>query len=97
MDGWKERLIHSQGFKDVIFLQITFLQTITTLAQSLNRFYQSFSYLSAHICAVFKVDPKQDGAKLKDPEIDKELVYLIMDKVDQVFHNFAQILGFIHK
>ena len=33
---------------------------------------------------MFKMDPKQEGAKLDDPEIDKELVHLVMDKVDQV-------------
>jgi hypothetical protein len=39
---------------------------------------------SAHICAVFKAAPLEEGAKLDDPEIDKELVHLVMDKVDQV-------------
>ena len=37
---------------------------------------------------MFKLDPKQEGAKLDDPELDKELVHLVMDKVDQVSSDF---------
>ena len=97
MDGWMERKADPfpgiYGCNVFIGLILTNNNPCTVII----RFYQTFLYFSAHICAVFKVDPNQDGAKLKDPEIDKELVYLIMDKVDQVFHNFAQVLGYIHK
>ena len=33
---------------------------------------------------MFKLDPTEEGAKLDDPEIDTELLYLVLDKVDQV-------------
>ena len=46
--------------------------------------YTLYIHFPAHICAVFKLDPKEDGAKLDDPGLDTELVNLVMDKVDQV-------------
>ncbi len=33
---------------------------------------------------MFKLDPTEECAKLDDPEIDTELLYLVLDKVDQV-------------
>ena len=44
---------------------------------------------------MFKLDPTEEGAKLDDPELDKELVHLVLDKVDQVLKlksNFALII-----
>ena len=55
------------------------------MLQGLTQFtYILTFYPSAHICAMFKLDPTEEGAKLDDPEIDTELLYLVLDKVDQV-------------